>query len=192
MQDDAKEKRGGLIGWFIRNPVAANLLMIVLLLGGYLSATSMKSQVFPTIDPGIISVVVPYPGATPSEVEEGITRRVEEAVLGIDGVEKVTSVASENVGRVTIEIADFVDKKTVKDDVETAVEQLAQFPPENAERFSITASDPIEQVVTLVVTGNQPPLALRKAAETLERDLLTKDGKYLVERSGDRDYQISI
>ncbi|MEM7491784.1 MAG: efflux RND transporter permease subunit [Pseudomonadota bacterium] len=192
MQDDAQEKRGGLIGWFIRNPVAANLLMIVLLLGGYLSATSMKSQVFPTIDPGIISVVVPYPGATPAEVEEGITRRVEEAVLGIDGVDKVTSVASENLGQVTIEVADFVDKKAVKDDVETAVEQLAQFPPENAERFSITASDPTEQVVTLVVTGNQPPLILRRAAETLERDLLTQNGISLVSLSGDRDYEISI
>ncbi|MEM1035855.1 MAG: efflux RND transporter permease subunit [Pseudomonadota bacterium] len=194
MQDEAEDKAdgGGLIGWFIRNPVAANLLMVVLLFGGFLSASSMKSQVFPTIDPGIISVSVPYPGATPAEVEEGITRRVEEAVLGIDGVDKVTSVASENIGTVTIEVSDFVDKKKVKDDVETAVEQLAQFPPENAERFSITAADPTEQVVTLVVTGNQPPLVLRRAAETLERDLLTEDGISLVSLSGDRDYEISI
>ncbi|MEO1642958.1 MAG: efflux RND transporter permease subunit, partial [Pseudomonadota bacterium] len=198
MQDEREkqakdeETGGGLIGWFIRNPVAANLLMIVLLLGGLISALTMKAQVFPTIDPGIITVSVPYPGATPAEVEEGITRRVEEAVLGIDGVEKVTSVASENIGRITIEVSDFVDKKKVKDDVETEVEQLVQFPPENAERFSITAADPTEQVVTLVVTGNQPPLVLRRAAETLERDLLTQDGISLVSLSGDRDYEISI
>ncbi len=80
----------GLIAWLIQNPVAANLLMIVLLVGGVLSARQLQSQVFPTISPGTVTVTVPFPGATPAEVEEGITRRVEEAVLGIYGVKRVT------------------------------------------------------------------------------------------------------
>ena len=144
---------GGLIGWFVRNPVAANLLMVVLLIGGILFAGNLQTQVFPTIQPGIVTVTVPYPGATPAEVEEGVTRRVEEAVLGIDGVKRVSSTASENIGTVTIELADFADEQIVKDDVQTAVESLADFPPENAERETIRAPNPTGGVVTLVVVG---------------------------------------
>lgn len=184
--------RDGLIGWFIRNPVASNLLMVVLLFGGFLAAGNMRSQVFPTIDPGIITITVPYPGATPAEVEEGITRRVEEAVLGIDGVKKVTSVASENVGTVNVEVQDFADKQIVKDDIQSAVERLAQFPPENAERFVVASAEPTAGVVSLVVIGDVTPMELRKAAEDLERDLLTQPGVSLVGLAGDRDYEISI
>lgn len=183
---------GGLIGWFIQNPVAANLLMVVLLIGGILMAGNLQTQVFPTIQPGIITVSVPYPGATPAEVEEGVTRRVEEAVLGIDGVKRVSSVAAENVGTVTVELSDFADEQIVKDDVQTAVERLADFPPENAERATVSAPKATGSVVTLVVVGNVTPLELRQAAENLERDLLTQNGISLVGLSGDRDYEISL
>ena len=183
---------GGLIGWFVRNPVAANLLMVVLLIGGLLMAGNLRTQVFPTIQPGIVTVSVPYPGATPAEVEEGVTRRVEEAVLGIDGVKRVSSTASENVGTVTIELADFADKMIVKDDVQSAVERLVDFPPENAERETVSAPKPTGGVVTLVVVGNVTPLELRQAAEQLERELLTQNGISLVGLAGDRDYEISI
>ncbi|MCR9269781.1 MAG: efflux RND transporter permease subunit [Hyphomonadaceae bacterium] len=190
--NDPETQGGGLIGWFVRNPVAANLLMVVLLIGGLLMAGNLRSQVFPTIEPGIVTVSVPYPGATPAEVEEGVTRRVEEAVLGIDGVKRVSSVASENIGTVTIELADFADEQIVKDDVQTAVEGLADFPPENAERETVRAPKPTGSVVTLVVVGNVTPMELRLAAERLERELLTQDGISLVSLSGDRDYEISI
>lgn len=193
MQPANKTKSGfGLIGWFIDNPVAANLLMVVLLIGGIMSANTLRSQTFPTISPGIVSVTIPYPGATPAEVEEGITRRVEEAVLGIDGVKRVSSKASENVGSVTIELADFADKQIVKDDVQSAVERLVDFPPENAERAIVSAPDPTSGVVTLVIRGTVPALELRKAAESIERELLTQKGVSLVSLSGDRDYEISI
>jgi len=190
-QNDGADK-GGLIGWFVRNPVAANLLMIVLLIGGLLAAGNLRTQVFPTIQPGIVTITVPYPGATPAEVEEGITRRVEEAVLGIDGVKRVSSVAQENIGAVTVELADFADEQIVKDDIQSAVDQLADFPPENAEREKIVAPKPIGSVVTLVVVGNVTPLELRRAAEGIERELLTQPGVSLVSLSGDRDYEISI
>lgn len=187
-----KSLGGGLVGWFVHNPVAANLLMIVLLIGGVLMAGNLRTQVFPTIQPGIVTVSVPYPGATPAEVEEGVTRRVEEAVLGIDGVKRVSSTASENIGTVTIELADFADEQIVKDDVQSAVERLADFPPENAERETVSAPKATSGVVTLVVVGNVTPLELRQAAENLERDLLTQNGVSLVGLAGDRDYEIAI
>jgi multidrug efflux pump subunit AcrB len=124
----------GLVAYFAKNAVAGNLLMVVLLVGGLLSALSLTAQVFPTIDPGNVTISVVYPGATPTEVEEGITRRVEEAVFGIDGVERVVSRASENLGSVTLELKDFVDADKVRDDAEAAVEQLIDFPPLDAEQ----------------------------------------------------------
>ena len=86
---------GSLIRYFAENPVAANLMMAVMLLGGLLSGLGLTAQVFPTVDQRQIAISVPYPGATPSEVEEGITRRIEEAVFGIDGVKRTSSRASE-------------------------------------------------------------------------------------------------
>ncbi len=182
----------GLIGQFIRNPVAANLLMIIFLLGGLMVGSNLKSQVFPTISPGVITVTVPYPGATPAEVEEGITRRVEEAILGIDGVKRVVSSAQENVGVITVELRNFVDEQIVKEDIQSAVDQLADFPPENAERPIVVVPKPTSGVVTLVVSGNVPELELRHAAEQLERDLLSQPDISLVGLSGDRNYEISI
>ncbi len=192
MTGPAHETNSGLIHWFIHNPVAANLLMVVLLVGGALAASQMQSQVFPTISPGTVTVNVPFPGATPAEVEEGITRRVEEAVLGIDGVKRVSSRASENVGIITIETSDFADRQLVKDDVESAVDRLSDFPPENAEKPIVVAPKPTGGVVTLAVVGDIGPQALRGAAEEIERDLLTQPGVSLVSLSGDRDYEISI
>ena len=183
---------GGLITWFVNNPVAANLLMVVLLVAGALAAMSLRSQVFPTISPGTVTVTVPFPGATPAEVEEGITRRVEEAVLGIDGVKRVTSTASENVGSVTIETSDFADRDRVKDDVESAVDRLSDFPPENAEKPIVVAPLPSGGVVTLAVVGDVGETNLRLAAEEIERDLLSQSGVSLVTLEGARDYEISI
>lgn len=183
---------GGLVGQFIKNPVAANLLMAIFLFGGLLVGSNLKAQVFPTISTGVVTVTVPYPGATPAEVEEGITRRVEEALLGIDGVKRVESTASENVGVITAELRNFVDEQIVKEDIQSAVEQLADFPPENAERPIVVAPKPISGVVTLVVSGNVPEKDLRDAAEQLERDLLTQSEISLVSLSGDRNHEISI
>ena len=188
----AGNKDRGLINWFIRNPVAANLLMLVLLVGGALSAINLQRQVFPTISPGTVVVTVPFPGATPAEVEEGVTRRVEEAVLGIDGVKRVNSTASENVGRVVVETNDFADLQLVKDDIESAVDRLSDFPPENAEKPVVVAPKPTGGVVTLAVVGDVGAMALRRAAEDIERDLLTQRGVSLVSLEGDRDLEISI
>ena len=182
----------GIIDYFSRNSVAANLMMVLLLLGGLLAGRSLTSQVFPTIDPGLVTVTVPYPGATPSEVEESITRRVEESVLGIDGVQRVTSRASENVGVVTVELKDFVDATQVRDDVEAAVERLADFPPEEAEQPEVERADTVSDVLTLVVASDQDEKSLRVAAQRLEATLLEMPEVTLVSMLGARPYEIAI
>tara|TARA_B100001057_G_scaffold499036_1_gene608110 strand:- start:7548 stop:10628 length:3081 start_codon:yes stop_codon:yes gene_type:complete len=166
--------------------------MVLLLLGGLLAGRGLTSQVFPTIDPGVVTVTVPYPGATPSEVEESITRRVEESVLGIDGVQRVTSRASENYGVVTVELKDFVDPSKVRDDVEAAVEALADFPPEEAEQPEVERADTVTDVLTLVVASELDEQSLRLAAQQLEAELLELPEVTLVSMLGARPYEISI
>ena len=184
--------RPSIIEYFSRNSVAANLTMMLLLLGGLIAGGGLTSQVFPTIDPGIVTVTVPYPGATPSEVEESITRRVEESIFGIDGVQRVSSKASENVGVVTVELKDFVDPAKVRDDLEAAVERLADFPPEEAEQPEVERADTVTDVLTLVVASELDEHSLRRAAQRLESELLELPEVTLVSMVGARPYEISI
>ena len=185
-------ERRGVVAAFSYNSVAGNLVMAVLLIGGLISALGLTAQIFPTLDPGIISITVPYPGATPSEVEEGITRRVEEATLGIDGVERVSSTASENLGVVRVELKDRVDEIKVRNDIETAVDRIADFPPLDAEEVDIVVAETISDVITLVVASDGGERALRETAEWLEQELLALPAVSLVELQGTRDYEIAI
>jgi multidrug efflux pump subunit AcrB len=182
----------GILAYFAGNPVAANLMMALMVLGGIAAGFGLTAQVFPTIDPGLITVSVPYPGATPTEVEEGITRRVEEAVYGIDGVERVTSTASENSGTVSIELKDFVDRMRVRNDVEAAVERLADFPPQEAEEPEIELAETLSDVMTLVVSSELSERELRRGAELLEESLLALPSVSTVSLFGARDYEIAI
>ena len=188
----APPKGGGLIEWFANNTVTANLLMLLMLVGGFFVASHLTAQVFPTVEQRIVNVRVAYPGATPTEVEEGITRRVEEAVFGIDGVERVTSKASENLGTVRVEMKDFVDAARVLDDVEAAVERIVDFPPEDAERPSVVRAQTVSDVMTMVVSSELSEAQLRRGAEMLEEELLALPSVSLVSLVGARDYEISI
>lgn len=182
----------GLVAWFAQNPVAANLLMLLFIVGGGLTAALMPTEVFPTLSPRSVQVSVIYPGATPGDVEESITRRVEEAVLGLDGVERVRSVASESRGTITVELADFADAQEVKDDVETAVDSLTDFPPENAEQPQIRIPQPTTTVLSIALTGPVAEQTLREAGERAERELLSRSGISAVSLRGVRQYEISI
>ena len=182
----------GVIRFFLQNAVAANLIMLILLVGGVIAGMGLNAQVFPTINPGIITVTVPYPGAAPSEVEESITRRVEEAVIGIEGVDEVTSRAAENVGTITIELKDFVDEAEIKNDVEAAVERLSDFPPAEAEQPQIERAQTVSDVITLVLISDLEETKLRAAGERLVEELLAIPEVSLVGLMGARDYEISI
>jgi multidrug efflux pump subunit AcrB len=187
-----KDSHKGLVAYFANNPVAGNLLMVILLVGGLLSAIGLTAQVFPTIDPGTVSISVVYPGATPTEVEEGITRRVEEAVFGIDGVDRVISRASENLGSVTLELKDFVDADKVRDDAEAAVQQLIDFPPEDAEQPKVVRAETLSDVLTIVVSSEMGERELRRGAERVEQELLALPSVSLVSLIGAKDYEIAI
>ena len=196
MEEEQRQTASPLIGrvqeYFAGNPVAANLLMSIMLIGGFVAASSITSQTFPTLDLGQINITVPYPGATPSEVEESITRRIEEAVIGIDGVKRVTSRAYENTGAVSVELKDFVDQAKIRDDIEIAVERLSDFPPRRAEEPDIVRLETVGEVMTLVISSDLSDLELRQGAELLEQELLSIPSVSLVSLFGAKNYEISI
>ncbi len=191
MTQETPEPRG-IIAWFAQNSVAANLLMFAMLIGGLIVMSRTKAEVLPQIDPRAISITVEYPGATPTEVEDGITGRIEDAVMGLEGVERVSSAASDNLGSVTLELDDFADAQSVKEDVQSAVDQLVDFPPADANEPRVTVAETVSSVMRLVIAGNVGERALKQAAEDLRRDLLAEAGISMVTLQGARDYEIAI
>ena len=118
----------GLIGWFATTPVAANLLMAFIVLGGIYSIIVVKKESFPPFQFDQINVRVSYPGAGPEEVEQGIVIKIEEAVNAIEGIRKVTGLALEGSGRVTIEVVQGYDIGDIMDEVKLAIDELDRLP----------------------------------------------------------------
>lgn len=182
----------GIIAWFAQNSVAANLLMFALFSVGLMVISQTKTEVFPPIDPRTISISVEYPGATPEEIEDSITRRIEDAVMGLEGVERVNSSAAESFGSVTLELNDFINAQSVKEEAQSAVDQLLDFPPEDANEANVSIAKPISAVMRLVVSGAVSEKQLKQSAESLRRHLLTEEDVSMITLQGARDYEIAI
>ena len=135
-----KEKRGP-IAWMAGHSVAANLIMLICLVGGFLSMRNLKQEVFPDIQADVVTVSVAYPGASPEEVERGVILAVEEAVQGLDGVDEVVSTAGESHGTVSIEALLGADIQKLADDVRSAVDRIRTFPDEAEEPEIEIATD---------------------------------------------------
>ena len=118
-----------MIAWFARNDVAANLLMItVVMMGGYALTYETAIEIFPSSEPQRIRITVPLRGATPEDAELGIAIRIEEAVDGLDGIKKLSSVSIEGSSRVDIEVDEDSDPRVVLDEVKTRVDAINTFP----------------------------------------------------------------
>ena len=190
-QDPTGQKWSGPLAWFARNSVAANIIMVVLLLGGYLKMKNVKQEVFPEFDLDIIVITVPYPGASPAEVEQGVALAAEEAVRGVDGVKRVSITANEGVASVIVELLMGTDPDQALNDVKAAIDRVTSF-PENSERPNVMMLANRYQVISLVIYGDQSEAALRALAEKARNDLLRDDRITVVEISGVRPLEISI
>ncbi|MCP4682053.1 MAG: efflux RND transporter permease subunit, partial [Desulfobacterales bacterium] len=118
------------IAWFAGNHVAANLLMIFLLLAGFMTLRSIKMEVFPETTMDMISITTVYPGASPAEVEEAVIRRIEEKVAGLAGIKRIDSKAREGFGSVVIEVMKDWDQKKLLDEVKAEVDRITTMPEE--------------------------------------------------------------
>jgi len=145
-----------MIAFFARNGVAANLLMLALVLWGTFTLVSgrIPLEVFPEFESRNISVSVAYRGATPEEVEESVVIRVEEAIASVEGIEEMFSSANSSSGTVTVEVAEGYDLREVQDKIEERVDALQDFPPGDAESVSVTLPESNRWVISVVVSGD--------------------------------------
>ncbi len=187
----AAKRASGPIHWMTHHPVSANLLMLVLLLGGFFYGTRIKQEVFPDFDLDMVTITVPYPGASPQEVERGILLAVEEAVQGLEGVKKVTSRASEGSGSVTVEMLEGEDIQRLAQEIKTEVDRIATL-PEEAEDPRVTIVSRKRYVVSLALYGNQSERVLREYAEYVRERLLQDPAISQAELQSVRNYEISV
>jgi len=154
-----------------RNRVAANLLMWGLLLGGGVLALQIKQEVFPSFQLDIVDISVPYPGASPEEVEEGIVLPIEESVRGLDVVDRVLATVEEGRAQISVELVTGVDANRALQDIKSAVDRISFF-PEEAERPTVELQQEFDSVLWMVVHGPLDERQIFELAERMRRDLL--------------------
>ncbi len=198
-------KDSGIIYWFSRNHVAANFLMLLIVVIGFGTWPKIKKEIFPEISVDAISIAVPFPNATPTEVEKGIIIPIEEAIQDVDGIDVIRSSANQSAGSLTVEVANGYSVRNVMDDVKSRIDAI--------QNLSEQAEEPIlqeilikAQVMSIAVSmdtgtdtgieSRQSEKALRSIAEKVRTGLLTyKDGEQQVTQAtlgGVRDFEISI
>jgi multidrug efflux pump subunit AcrB len=188
-QNDSEKK--GVIAWMTAHPVTANLIMLVLLVGGFFSGYLIKKEVFPYFELDLVRITVPYPGASPQEVEKGIILAIEEAVQGLEGVNKVRASAREGVGTVTVEMIEGENLQKLGQDIQSEVDRITSF-PEEAEKPRVVIVSRKRYVVSLALYGDQNERVLREYAEHLRDRLLQDPDITQVELVGVRNYEISV
>ena len=179
-----------IIRWFILNTVAANLLMVFIIIAGIFTLSRLRMEVFPDITIPIINVSVVYPGASPEDIEESICVKVEEQVQGINGLKRITSSSNEGYGSINIEVENGYDIDEVKDEVKSQVDAITSF-PDDAEKPTIRSFDGQPEVITIAVHGNVDEASLLNIAENV-RDEVSELPKITQTRLGKKPREISI
>lgn len=179
------------ITWMAKNHVAANLLMLIFIIGGIVMAMSVKQEVFPEISMDSVQISVVYSGAGPEEVEEGVVLKVEESLSGIVGIKKVTSVASEGRASIIAEALSGTDIDLLTQEIKAEVDRITTL-PEEAEKPMVLKLLRRTQVIYVVVYGDIPERSLHEHAEGISDDLRALPEITQTELAGVRPYEISI
>ncbi|HAY37642.1 MAG TPA: AcrB/AcrD/AcrF family protein [Bacteroidetes bacterium] len=181
----------GAIEWMARNRVAANLLMVFIVLVGFVSVSTIVQEVFPEASLDSVQVRVPYLGASPEEVEESIVRRVEEKIQGVDGIRQISSVAAENLGVITAQLKLGENIADILDEIKSEVDRITTFPAE-AEEPEITEITTRRQAIQLAVYGDVPERTLKELTNRMKDELTASGGVSFAEVGGTRNYELAI
>lgn len=181
-----------MIEWFARNSVAANLLMMsIILVGAYAIATALRVEVFPNFETRMIEVRVVLRGATPEDVELGIASRIENAIKDIEGVSRYVSRSNEGSTRVQIEVEEGYVPEDVLDKIKSEVDSISTLPAE-AERPIIRMLEFRVDVISIIVAGPFAEDEIRLQAERVRDDIRRSTDIGFVELSAVRSYEIAI
>ncbi len=185
-----KEEKG-LISWFTGNPVAANLLMALIIIAGLLTAVDIRKESFPDLTAKAVNVSVTYPGATPTHVEDGVLLKIESALKGLEGVKRITATAYEGGGSVRIEASNHTDMTKFKEEIRSRVDGVAGFPAD-AETPEISEEVMKTQVLWVALSGDMGAGGMKKLAERIKDRLAEEMGISQVEIEGIREPEITI
>jgi multidrug efflux pump subunit AcrB len=179
------------IAWFVRNPVAANLAMWVMIIAGILGLLVVNQEEFPNFDIQIVSVSVPYLGAAPVEVEEGVCIRVEEAIEGVEGIDKLHSASSEGHCSVTAELLLDADEVVVLNEIKSRVDGINSFPAET-EKPIVAKATITRDVLQIAISGDTDERVLKELGKRIRDDIAAMPGVTQVGLTYVRPYEISI
>lgn len=182
---------GGIVAWFARNSVAANLLMVIAFVGGLLAYNSMEREMFPVVPVNGASVTVAWQGASPQDVEEQIVTRIEEAVADIDGLDRLTSVAYEGGGTVNVRGRDDIDMTEFIDEVKLRVDQINNL-PQAAFQPQVTRWEGRNWFFGMAVHGDVDQRTLKRMADRVRDDIAQLPGGELAQVQGVLDEEVSI
>jgi multidrug efflux pump subunit AcrB len=180
-----------IIDWFGHNPVAANLLMWILVVGGLLALPRTHQEEFPNLEVDAVRISVPYLGAAPTEVESGVCIRIEEAIQGTEGIDKITSSASEGFCIVTAELVAGVDKTKLSNDIKSKVDAIDTFPAETEKPVTAEITF-IATVLQVALFGDADERTLKLLGQQLRDDLVALPAVSQVELMFARPYEISV
>ncbi|OED37686.1 acriflavine resistance protein B [Chromatiales bacterium (ex Bugula neritina AB1)] len=181
-----------MINWFARNGVAANLLMAGIIFWGLHALNNrIPLEVFPSFELDVVNVRVPYRGASPTEIEESITIKVEEAIQDIAGIKSLTSTAAEDLGTVRININSDADIDKILEDVQQRVDQINTFPAD-ADEPSIYVPERKREVISVIIAGDLSEKELRQLGNQVRDDLEQLPNVSQVSLSGVRDFELAI
>jgi multidrug efflux pump subunit AcrB len=164
--DPSQGAFGNSIAWMARNPIAANLLMVLFLAGGFWTAISIQKEVFPQFQLDVVEVRVAYPGAAPTEVEQGILLPIEEAIRSVEGIREISSEAEEGSGSVSIELVSGAEVFKVFQDIDQAITRIRTFPGDTEEP-EVSIQTRQREVMEVVLYGPVDQWTLRRLGEQL-------------------------
>ncbi len=191
MQSPELDTKKGIIAWFARNSVAANLLMVFILIGGLLTSLTINKQMFPQFEINWINIDTSYPGAAPQEVSEGITIKIEEALESIQGLKRVISFSNRGHSHFAIEVDDGYDSQDVMDEVKLQVDSVSSF-PDGMERPIIRRAKYRQEVMYISLYGDLSNKQLKELGRTIHDEIQNLPGINITEYYSGLDYEISV
>lgn len=182
---------GRISAWFIHNPIAANLLMLLIFIGGFTTIPSIDKQFFPERKLTQISISVTYPGAGPAEVETQICIRIEEAINDLDGIDEINAFAREGRADIIVDISEGFDSQRLLNNIKSRVDSINTFPVE-AERPRVSENNWESRMVSLALYGYVDEKSLKELGESLRDKMAVLPHVALVKLRSPRKYELAI
>ncbi len=180
-----------LIKHFIKYPVLGNAIFLAIFLFGFLAFKGMKTTFFPDVPSDTIFIAATYPGASPEEIEEGITLKIEDKLKGVTGIDRVTSTSQENASTITVELLRGYDANVLLQEVTNAVDQISSFPA-GLEKIRIYKEEQTDFVVAYSLYGDVNLSQLKTYARRIERELRNREGITKITLSGFPEEEIEV